>query len=128
MGFKFNYCPKVFTLKMNRYRHEQNFHAVKKHSTVFTCYHCKFSSLLLSKLQQHNKSYHQKFNNSCRFCRLGFCETKDFKDHKQSEHGLPALNQQLTSLSNPPSSTTKASDIDNFPASFEVHESAMKNT
>ena len=46
----------------------------------------------------------------------------------QSEHGLPILDQQLTSLSNPSSSITQASDIDNFPASIEVHESAMKNT
>ena len=46
----------------------------------------------------------------------------------QSEHGLPLLDQQLTSLSNPPSSITQASDIDNFAASIEVHESAMKNT
>ena len=46
----------------------------------------------------------------------------------QSEHGLPVLNQQLTSLSNPSSSITQANDNDNFPASIEVHESAMKNT
>ena len=46
----------------------------------------------------------------------------------QLEHGLSVMDQQLTSLSNPSSSTTQASDIDNFPASIEVHESAMKNT
>ena len=61
-------------------------------------------------------------------CRLGFCEFKDLKGHMQSENGLPVLNQQLTSLSNPSSSITQASDIDNFPASIDVHESAMKNT
>ena len=128
MGFKCNYCPKVFTIKTNRSRHERNFHAVEKELPVFTCYHCNFSTLLLSKLQQHIESDHQKFNNICRYCRLGFCELKDFKDHMQSEHGLPVLDQQLTSLSNPSSSITQASDIDNFPASIEVHESAMKNT
>ena len=46
----------------------------------------------------------------------------------QSEHWLPVLDQQLTSLSNSSSSITQASDIYNFPASIEVHESAMKNT
>ena len=85
-------------------------------------------SLLLSKLQQHIESVHQNFNNLCRYCRLGFCELKDFKDHLQSEHGLPVLDQQLTSLNNPSTSITQASDIDNFPAAIEVHESATKNT
>ena len=127
MGFKCKYCPKVFTIKTNRSRHERNFHAVEKKLPVFTCYHCKFSSLLLSKLQHHIESDHQKFNNLCRYCRFGFCELKDFKDHMQSEHGLPVLDQQLTSLSNPSSSITQASVIDNFPASIEVHELAMKN-
>ena len=46
----------------------------------------------------------------------------------QSEHGLPFLDQQHTSLSNPSSSTTQASDIDNFSASIEFHQSAMINT
>ena len=46
----------------------------------------------------------------------------------QSEHGLHVLDQQLTSLSNPSSSITQTSEIDNFPASIEVHESAMRNT
>ena len=45
-----------------------------------------------------------------------------------SEHGLPVLDQQLTSPCNLSSSIIQASDIDNFPASIEVHESAMKNT
>ena len=30
MGFKRNYFHNVFTLKMNRFRHERNFHAVEK--------------------------------------------------------------------------------------------------
>ena len=128
MGFKCNYCPKNFTLKTNRSRHERNFHAVEKDLPVFTCYHCKFSSLLLSKLQQHFESDHQKFNKICRYCRLGFCELKDFKDHMQSEHGLPVLDQQFTSISNPSSSITQTSDIDNFSASIEVQDSALKNT
>ena len=59
---------------------------------------------------------------------LVFENFKDFKDHMQSEHWLPVLDQQLTSLSNSSSSIKQASDIDNFPASIEVHESAMKNT
>ena len=46
----------------------------------------------------------------------------------QSEHGLPVLDQEHSSLSNPCSSTTQAGDIDNFPASIEVHESVMKKT
>ena len=58
---------------------------------------------------------------------LVFENFKDFKDHMQSEHWLPVLDQQLTSLSNSSSSIKQASDIDNFPASIEVHESAMKN-
>ena len=128
MGFKCTYCPKIFTSKLNRSLHERNFNAVEKDLPVFTCYHFKFSSLLLSKLQQQIESDYQKFNNLCRYCRLGFCELKVFKDHMQSEHGLPVLDQQLTSLSNSSSSITHANDIDNFPASIEVHESAMKNT
>ena len=36
MGFKCNYCPKVFTIKTNRSRHERNFHAVEKELPVFT--------------------------------------------------------------------------------------------
>ena len=128
MGFKCNYCPKNFRLKTNRSRYELNFHAVEKELPVFTFYHCKLSSLLLLKLQQHFESDHQKFNNLCRYCRLAFCELKDFKDHMQSEHGLPVLDQQITSLSNPSSSITQTSDIDNFPASIEVQDSAMKNT
>ena len=78
-------------------------------------------------MHQHIESDHQKINNLSGQCLLGFCELKDFKDHMQSEHGLPVLDQHNTSLSNPSSLTTQASDIDNFPASIEVNESAMKN-
>ena len=46
----------------------------------------------------------------------------------QSEHGLPVLEQQHTSLGGPSSSTTQASAVDNFPVSIEIHESAIKNT
>ena len=46
----------------------------------------------------------------------------------QSEYGPPVLDQEHSSLSNPCSSTTQASGIDNFPASVEVHESAMKKS
>ena len=57
-----------------------------------------------------------------------FCEFENFKDHLQSEHGLSVLDRQLTLFSIPSSSITRASDIDNFSASIEAHESAMKNT
>ena len=44
----------------------------------------------------------------------------------QSEHGPPVLFQEHSSLSNPCRSTTQVSGIANFPASIELHESAMK--
>ena len=116
-----------FHIKNKKCRHEQNFLAVEKELPVFPCYFCKTSSLLLSKLQQHIQSDHQKFEYLSRFCQLGFCELKVFKDHMQSEHGLPVFDQQHTSLSNPSSSTSQASNIDHFPVVIELHESAIKN-
>ena len=49
-------------------------------------------------------------------------------DHMQSELALPNFDHQHTTFSDPSSFTTQKSEIENFPASIEVHESAMKNT
>ena len=112
MDFKCNYFPLIFTLKTKRSRYDETSTLLEK------------ITRLHSILNQITKNFTIFF----RYCQLGFSELEDCKDHMQSEHELPVLYQQYTSLSNPSSSTTQASDIGNFPASIEAHESAMKNT
>ena len=108
---------------MNKSLHERNFHAVEKELSVFTCYRCKFSnSSILNQIIKSLTIY-------VGFVGLNFVNLKISRiTGNQSMGNLFWLDQQLTSLSNPSSSTTQTSGIDNFPASIEVHESAMKNT
>ena len=75
-------------------------------------------------MQQHieSESDHQNLLYFTQYSWFGFSKLKRFKNHMQSELGLPVFDHQHTSLSGPSISATQVSSIDNLPALIENHE------
>ena len=95
MVFNCNFCSAIFAKRGNQSHHEHRYHPDEVGLPVFTCCICTFTCRKLSELQQHMRTFHQKFTNYCQSCYMGFNGTRLFAQHMSSLPSLPVFGDQF---------------------------------
>ena len=95
MVFHCKYCSADFANRGNQSRHEHRHHPDEVVLPVFTCCICTFTCRKLSDLEPQMRTCHQKFTNCCRYCYMGFNNTRLFAQHMSSLHSLPVFGDQI---------------------------------